>query len=152
MHEFYLIKKTETQDDDFFQYFCRNIDNYKDIIVDYTTLDIDVYDYIFDSLTWIPSANPALPGRPKDLGLNNIGITLLDEHSAPSLIAIFTAWRDLFKNGPSVIKKLIYFNGYSEGEEIVSFNRDSTIEKFEKMIKLSKQLSSGDYYIFHWGI
>ncbi|MFC5588161.1 hypothetical protein ACFPRA_04660 [Sporosarcina soli] len=151
MHEFYLIKKTETQDDDFFLYFYRNRDNYKDIIVDYITVDINVFEYIFDSLTWIPCMNPAFPGNPEQVGINEIGITLFDEHSASSLISIFTAWRDLFKNGPSVIRKLIYYHEYSN-DDVLSFDRDDTIETFDKIIDISKQLSDGKYYLYHCGI
>lgn len=147
MHELYLIKKTETQDDSFFQYFYRDRDNYKHLILDYTTLDVNVYDYIFDSLTWIPSANPAFPGRPKDMGFNTTGLTLFDENSASSLCSIFTAWRDLFKNGPSEIRKLMY-----SIEDNVSFDRDYTIEQLEKIINFSKQLSRGEYYLYHVGI
>ena len=135
----------------FFIDFAMNRDNYKNIIVDYTTLDINVCDYIFDSLTWIPCMNPAFLGNPKQVGINDIGITLFDEHSAASLISIFTAWRDLFKNGPSVIKKLLYFREYSE-DDLLSFDRDDTIEKFEKIIDISKQLSCGKYYLYHCGI
>jgi len=151
MHEFFLIKKTDTQDDDFFNNFYREKDNHKEIIVDYTTLEIDVFDYIFDSMTWIPCMNPAFPGNPKQVGINHIGITLFDEHSAASLIAIFTAWRDLFKNGPSLIKKLLYYNDYTV-DGIVSFDRDSTLAKFGKIIDLSKQLLDGKHYIYHCGI
>ena len=49
-----------------------------------------------------------------------IGVTLFDEHSASSLISIFTAWRDLFKNGPNIIEKRIFFD---EGEDTLSFER-----------------------------
>lgn len=153
MHEFFLLRKTETQeqDDDFFLHFNRNRENHKDIIVDFITVDMNVIDYIYDSLTWIPCMNPALTGNPKQVGFNNIGITLFDEYSSSSLISIFTAWVDLFKNGPSRIQKLIYFHGESD-EEILSFERDETIEKFEKIIYLSRQLSEGKYYLFHCGI
>ena len=151
MHDFYLVKKSETQDEDFFQYFWRDKDNYKDLIVEYIGLEDNIVDYIYDSLTWIPCMNPALPGNPKQVGINDVGITLLDEHSASSLISIFTAWRDLFKNGPDVIEKLIFFHEYRE-EDNLSFERDNTIEKFEKIICLSKQLSNGKYYLYHCGI
>ncbi|WP_042473710.1 hypothetical protein [Bacillus ndiopicus] len=151
MHEFFLIKKTETQDDDFFDKFWSKIDNHKDIIVDYITIEIKVFDYIFDSLTWIPCMNPAFPGNPKQVGINHIGLTLFDENSASSLISIFTAWIDLFKNGPSVIKRLIYFHEYSD-EDLLTFDRDDTIENFKKFIDIAKQLSDGKYYLYHWGI
>ena len=151
MPEFYLIKKTEKQDDIFFLNFYRNRENLKDIIVDSISVDINVIDYIFDSLTWIPCMNPAFPGNPQQVGINHIGITLFDEHSAASLISIFTAWVDLFKNGPSVIQKLIYFHDYSD-DDLLSFERDATIEKFEKIISMSKKLSEGNCYIFHCGI
>ena len=149
VHEFFLIKRTETQDEEFFETFYSNRENHKDIIVDYITVDIKVFEYIYDSLTWIPCMNPAFPGNPKQVGINDIGITLFDEHSASSLISIFTAWRDLFKNGPAIIEKLIFFD---EGVDTLSFERDDTIERFEKIISMSKQLSEGKYYIYHCGI
>jgi hypothetical protein len=151
MHEFFLIKKIVTQDDDFFLHFYRNKDNYTDMIVDYITVDVKVIEYIYDSLTWIPCMNPAFPGNPKQIGINDIGITLFDKHSASSLISMFTAWIDLFKNGPSVIQKLIYFHEYSD-EDLLCFDRDDTIEKFEKIINISKQLSDGKHYLYHCGI
>ncbi|AWE07301.1 hypothetical protein DCE79_07895 [Lysinibacillus sp. 2017] len=151
MHEFYLIKKTETQDDDFFLYFYRDNDNYKDLIVEYIGLEDNIVEYIYDSLTWIPCMNPAFPGNPKQVGFNDIGITLFDEHSAPSLISIFTAWSDLLRNGPKEILKMIYYHDYSE-DELVRFDRDIAIEKFGKIISISKQLSDGKYYLYHCGI
>ncbi|MGA3674345.1 hypothetical protein [Lysinibacillus agricola] len=95
--------------------------------------------------------NPAFPGNPKQIGINEIGITLFDEHSASSLISIFTAWRELFKNGPSVIQKLIYYPEYSE-DDLLSFDRDDAIEKIGKTIDVSKQLNDGKFYLYHCGI
>ncbi|HBT74352.1 MAG TPA: hypothetical protein DEB37_19610 [Lysinibacillus sp.] len=151
MHDFYLIKKTETQDEEFFEYFWRDIEQYKDLIVAYIGLEDNIVDYIFDSLTWIPCRNPSLPGMPQHIGFNNIGVTLFDEHSATSLISIFTAWCDLLKNGPEEILKMIYYHDYSE-DELLRFDRDYAIAKFEKMSSISKQLSEGNYYIYHMGI
>lgn len=151
MHDFYLIKKIEAQDDNFFLDFGMNRDNYKDIIVDHIAIEINICEYIYDSLTWIPCMNPAFPGNPKQIGFNDIGITLFDEHSAPSLISIFTAWCDLLRNGPKEILKMIYYHDYTE-DELVLFDRDITIEKFEKIISMSKHLSDGKHYIYHCGI
>ena len=149
VHEFFLIKRTETQDEEVFETFYSNRENYKDIIVDYITVDMKIFDYIHDSLTWIPCRIPSLSGMPKVMGINKLGVTLFDEYSASSLISIFTAWRDLFKNGPNIIEKRIFFD---EGEDTLSFERDDTIEGFEKIISMSKQLSEGKYYIYHCGI
>ena len=152
MHErtwVFLIKRTETQDEEFFETLYRNRENHRDIFVDYITVDMKIFDYIHDSLTWIPCRIPSLPGMPKEIGINEIGVTLFEEHSASSLISIFTAWRDLFKNGPNIIEERIFFD---EGEDTLSFERDDTIERFEKVISMSKQLSEGKYYIYHCGI
>jgi len=149
MHDFYLIKKSETQDEEFFEYFWRDKDHYTDLIVEHIGLKDNIVEYIYDSLTLIPSKNPSLPGMPKEIGLNNTGVTLFDEHSAASLISIFTNWRDLFKNDPTIIEKLIFFD---EDEDTLSFERDDTITRFEKIISMSKQLSEGKYYIYHCGI
>ncbi len=151
MHDFYLIKKTETQDEDFLKYFWRDKEDYKDLIVEYIGLEDNIVEYIYDSLTWIPCRNPSLPGMPKQISFNNIGITLFDENSATSLISIFTAWSDLLKNGPKEILKMIYYHNYSE-DELVRFDRDYAIAKFEKFSSISKQLSKDKYYIYHCGI
>ena len=60
MHEFILIKKSEAQVEKFFLKFNRNRENCKNIIIDYITVDIKVFEYIYDSHTWIPCMNPAL--------------------------------------------------------------------------------------------
>ena len=67
-HEFFLIKRTETQDEEFFKTFYRNRENHKDIIVDYITVDMKIFDYIHDSLTWIPCRIPSLQGMPEEMG------------------------------------------------------------------------------------
>ncbi len=90
-----------------FEYFWRDKEHYKGLIVEYIGLEDNIVEYIYDSLTWIPCRNPSLPGMPKHIGFNNIGVTLFDEHSATSLISIFTAWSDLLKNGPKEILKMI---------------------------------------------
>ena len=148
MHDFYLIKQTETQDEDFFEYFWRDKDNYKDLIIEYIGLEDNIVDYIYESLTWIPCRIPSMSGMPETMGICELGVTLFDKHSAPSLISIFTAWRDLFKNGPEIIEKLRFFNE----EDTLSFERDDTIERFEKIISMSKQMSEGNLYIYHCGI
>ena len=64
---------------------------------------------------------------------------------------LFSSWSDLLKNGPNAILKMIYYHDYSE-DELVRFHRDYAIAKFEKFISISKQLSEGNYYIYHCGI
>lgn len=47
MYYFYLIKKTETQDEDFFEYFWRDKEHYKDLTVKYIGLEDNIVEYIY---------------------------------------------------------------------------------------------------------
>jgi hypothetical protein len=151
-HEFYLISNTADVKD-FWK--CRENNN---SVIDSAVIHDDLIQYIFDSLDWIPSKNPALPGAPEGRGLNYHGVTLFDKQSSVTLISIFSSWRDLFKNAPNTLKLTGEFVFDYENDKILGgyeklvFKRNEVITLFEKVISMSAFLAEGDYYLYHCGI
>ncbi|MEH7355137.1 hypothetical protein V7150_16385 [Neobacillus drentensis] len=150
-HEFYLISNT-TDVKDFWMFREKN-----NSVFDSVVIHDDLIQYIFDTLEWIPSKNPALSGTPNGRGLNYHGVTLFDKQSSVTLISIFSSWRDLFKNAPNILEltgEFVYAkSGKMLGEyEKKVFNKDEVIKQFEKIISMSVQLAEGDYYLYHCGI
>lgn len=102
-------------------------------MIDYVTIHDDIIQYILDSLEWIPSKNPAKKGSPMGQGINYYGVTLLDEQSSRSLINVFTAWRDLFKNAPETFEltgNFIYSDNGNDERKIINVNDFSSSDQF----------------------
>ncbi|MCM3729784.1 hypothetical protein M3226_30085 [Neobacillus cucumis] len=150
-HEFYLIPNTVDVKD-----FWVHREN-NNSVIDSEVIHDNLILYIFDSLEWIPSKNPALSGTPTGLGLNYHGVTLFDKHSFPTLERVFSSWRDLFKNAPTTLELTGEFV-YDENDEILGtyeklvFNRDEVIKLFEKIISMTLHIANGDCYLYHCGI
>ncbi|PAE42782.1 hypothetical protein [Bacillus sp. 7884-1] len=150
-HEFYLIPNTVDVKD--FWVLRENNNS----VIDSVVIHDDLIQYIFDSLEWIPSKNPALRGTPAGQGLNYHGVTLFDKHSSPTLERVFSSWKDLFKNSPIILELTGEFV-YDENDEILGtyeklvFNRDEVIKLFEKIISMSVKIAKGDCYLYHCGI
>ena len=61
----------------------------------------NVIHYILDTLKWITSYNPAT--NEEMTGLSLYGPTVVRKEGAHCALRIFSAWADLFSNGPSVL-------------------------------------------------
>ena len=61
---------------------------------DYVSFDDEFIMYINDSLKWIPTWNPST----KEIGngLNNYGVTIIDEQNLITFKGIIQAWTDMF--------------------------------------------------------
>lgn len=150
-HEFYLI--TNTTDVKDFWMFRENNNN----VIDSVVIHDDLIQYIFDSLKWIPSKNPAMRGTPNGKGINYHGVTLFDKQSSATLESVFSSWRALFKNAPSKLEltgQFVYEGSddmLGEYEKLV-FNRNEVIKLFDKIISMSVHIGKGESYIYHCGI
>jgi len=147
-HEFYLI----SQDTDIREYWQYTHD--ERTYVDCVVLHDDLILYIIDSLKWIPTKNPGIR-TVQGYGINYHGITLFDKQSAIPLRNVFTAWRDLFKNAPEIMKLTGSFvwSENEEGEyERLILDRNNVLMQLERMIAMAEKLSDGEYYIYHCGI
>ncbi|PGM49020.1 hypothetical protein [Bacillus sp. AFS053548] len=96
-HEFYLVPDTVNV-----SRIWKLRENNNDI--ESVRIHDDIIQYIMDSLNWIPSKNPSISGNLNRKGLNYYGETLFEQQASEKIIAIFTSWRDLFINGPKVLK------------------------------------------------
>lgn len=149
-HEFYLARTTGAH-----QFLRYEVDN--DAILDSVVVDDDIIQYISDSLAWIPSRNPALPGNPQGLGLHYHGVTLFDCTSADSLAGILTAWRDLFKHAPNPVKLTGSFQTMEQSAangdyEQLIVDKDRLINTFDHFISMAEILKHGDVYLYHCGL
>lgn len=150
-HEFYLIPNTI----DVGRFWMDRENNPK--VIDSVVIQDDIILYVSDTLKWIPSKNPALHGTPISAGINYHGVTLFDEDSATTLESIFSSWRDLFLNSPTVLELTGEFVMVEGGEqsshyEKLVYNRNEIIKQFEKIISFSDRLSEGDFHLYHCGI
>jgi hypothetical protein len=146
LHTFHLIPSSI----DIQNFFMTTKNN--DAIIDSVKIHDDMITYIYDSLNWIPSRNPALRDMPNGQGIHYHGITLFDEHSSEALLKIFTAWRDLFSNAPDIFQLKGPFIINRDEHEILYFSRNEIIDQFETMISMSNYLADGNYYLYHCGI
>ncbi|EPY08664.1 coagulation factor 5/8 type-like protein [Paenibacillus alvei TS-15] len=150
-HEFHLIPITI----DIEQFWMNRENNPK--VIDSVVIHDDIVLYVSDTLKWIPSRNPALHGTPASAGINYHGVTLFDEVSARNLKSVFSSWRDLFLNSPTVLELTGEFvmveGGVQSGHyEKLVYNRLEIIKQFEKIISFSDRLSEGKFYLYHCGI
>lgn len=150
-HEFYLIPNTIDV-----ERFWRHRENNLNVI-DSVVIHDDIILYVSDTLKWIPSRNPAINGTPNGAGINYYGVTLFDVDSAITLKSIFSSWRDLFLNSPTVLELTGEFVMVEGGEqsghyEKLVYNRNEIIKQFEKIISFSDKLFEGKFYLYHCGI
>ncbi|MEH7514509.1 hypothetical protein V7146_17485 [Gottfriedia acidiceleris] len=148
-HEFYLIPDTVNVN----QIWKLRKNNNE---IESVRIHDDIIQYIMDSLNWIPSKNPSTSGNLNRKGLNYYGVTLFEQQSSEKIIAIFTSWKNLFRNGPKVLKlrgNFVYGEDDEDGKyEKLIINRDELINKIEKMITMAEKLSKGNFYLYHLGI
>lgn len=139
-HEFYLIDDgVETNG----SWMHRDK---SDRVVDSVVIHDDIILYINHSLDWIPSSNPEARGKPIEQGINYYGTTIFDRQAAGSLIGVFSAWRDLFKNAPDAFGLSIY------DKDNKIFIREEVIGQLEKVIAMAEQLAKRGLYIYHCGV
>jgi hypothetical protein len=154
-HEFFLITEDEYKE---MSYDDRDYSLSKDSS-DIAVIHDDIIQYIYDTLRWIPSINPAI-NYAKGFGLYNWGVTLFDKEGAEVLFNIAKAWADLFLNGPTTLKLTGNYSWGGEkdvedGEyEIIEIARDELVENLRKLQSFAEQVmvNSNKYYILHHGI
>jgi hypothetical protein len=118
----------------------------------------DIIQYILNTLSWIPSINPAM-GYERRFGICNYGITLFDKEGAQVILSLAKAWADLFSNGPTTLKLTGNYcfrtneQGVTEGNyDLIEVDRDELVGKFRKLQLFSEKVITGDYLILHHGL
>lgn len=118
----------------------------------------DFISYLWDSLTWIPSYNPAM-GEPVN-GLCRWGVTIISIDGASIARRVFTAWADLFDAGPRTLRLTGVWT-WTEGEPCnegefsrLEFERKETVKRLRILARYADEVASSghDLYILHLGI
>lgn len=117
----------------------------------------DLMRYIEDSLKWVPCVNRGSAQR-SYLGLNLYGPNFIDATGSEVVNHVFTAWANLFRNGP---RKLGLKGSWEctgtdprKGKyQRIRVDRDEVVTKFEKVADFARQVSeSRALYVLHHGI
>lgn len=122
---------------------------------DYVSFDDEFITYINDSLNWIPTRNPST--KEVGHGLNNYGVTIIDDCNLSSFKGIIQAWTDMFGFASEriVLTGSYYTTGESEqcGKyESLEYNKSDLLKKLIKLIELTDRATDEDKCILHLGI
>jgi hypothetical protein len=161
LHQFWLFEEGVVSYSDYLRYMSR-----KDAPIN---LHDDLLWYLADSLSWIPTLNPAKPGFPSGHGLNWFGPTIIEQSGAAILSQICLSWSQLFSCGP----KDLHLRGlytlkwpFDEEEHLVKadhlsrlghydqleVNRDECVDALTTLARFGEQTATGKYFIMHLGV
>jgi hypothetical protein len=99
----------------------------------------DLIGYMWDSLLWVPSYNPA-KGEPS-VGLFRWGPTVIRTDGATTACRVFTAWADLFSAGPRSVRltgnwTCVEGAPINEGTyDRLEFDRDETVDRLRRLAR-----------------
>src|SRR5579884_402819 len=91
-HEFVLLREGEYRYEE-----CVRLPAGYDALV---TFPDDPLRYLEDTLSWIPTINPAVPGLPVGRGLNWYGPTIINHTGGDLFRHVCASWAHLFSRGP----------------------------------------------------
>lgn len=114
--------------------------------------------YMYDTLDWIPTINPA-KGEPST-GLCRWGPTIIHTNGASKAFQVFSSWASLFSAGPRQLRLTGEWSsavGRSEHEckyEPLEFGRKESVGAIRRLAAAAERVaaSDGDLYILHLGI
>ncbi len=129
----------------------------------------DVLRYFADTLSWIPTLNPALVEVPSGQGLNWYGPTIINQMGGDLLQQICTSWSRLFASGPERLTLRGLFEWqwpFDEQEhsvredqlhmlgryEYLDIDRDWIVQTLTMLADYGKQAATGKIFILHVGI
>lgn len=118
----------------------------------------DLVGYIWDTLAWLPSYNPAK--KESVTGLCRWGPTIIAADGAATACRIFAAWADLLGAGPPLLRldgEWTYIENETPNEgryERLEFDRDETVARFRLLSRFAEEVtgSGHDLYILHLGV
>lgn len=149
MHDFLLLPEKSNDYSDYMQHL-------KDPKL--LKLNDDLVLYIWDTLSWIPTINPANRAEWGGYGLNYYGPTVINKVGAPKAARIFRRWAALFGEGPAELQLTGGFE-CKEGEPsssgqyaVVTTARDSVVKIFVQIAELAEQAATGESFVLHWGV
>jgi hypothetical protein len=124
---------------------------------DAVRLHDDVLQYIWDSLRWIPTLNPAtgLPGQ----GLNYYGPTAILADGAEVAARVLRAWADVFRNAPPELQLTgawTTIDGAADSGHYqqLRLSRDAVVGALDRVAGDCELVAgaSGRHFVLHIGI
>lgn len=113
---------------------------------DYVSFDDEFIMYINDSLNWIPTWNPST--KEMGNGLNNYGVTIIDEQNLITFKGIIQAWMNMFEFATEIIVLTDQIGHY----EKLEYDKSDLLKKLKKLIELADRALNEDKCILHLGI
>ena len=127
----------------------------------------DVVGYLWDTLMWIPTLNPATGER--GLGLNRWGPTAIEKDGAEIAAAVFSSWAQIFSLGPDPLdlKGPYVLEGFATSQdnpdsppkidghyERLNIDRGVLLETLNQLSGWCARISTTNAreYLFHGGI
>ncbi len=149
-HDFLLLPETDGNYADYMQHF-----NSPDAVkVD----DNILVRTILDTLSWIPTINPANPEEWQGYGLNYYGPTVINKAGAAKASRIFHLWAELLEEGPEELELTGSYE-WNEGEDLstgryarFTVRRDTVVTAFLTIAGFADKAASGRFYVLHLGI
>ncbi len=126
----------------------------------------DLLRYFSDTLSWIPTLNPAKESMPMGYGLNWYGPTIMNQAGGARFQRVCTAWAQLFACGPEQLKLRVGFSWqwpFEESERLVSedqlhtfgryeyleIDRDQLVRMLTTLAQFGEQASRSEFYVLH---
>jgi len=148
-HQFYLVRKAEHDYSDYAAFVSApgGVELHDDLI-----------DYMWDTLSWIPTILAARGERFQ--GLDRWGPTVIDHQGALVARTVFGAWADLFACGPETLTLRGPWVSTSEGGasggeyETLRADRDELVTSLRSLASYAGEVigARGELYILHLGI
>ncbi|NMO97690.1 hypothetical protein [Paenibacillus lemnae] len=143
VHEFVIENRSDVENSSYLTYTRdSNGDLYREglIVIEYTSIDDEFIEYINDSLNWISTWNPST--EQNGMGLNHIGVTLIDGSNLITFKGIIQSWADMLKYAP---QKIILNRSYC-------ILKSDLLKKLGKLVHLIERAEIETKCILHLGI
>jgi hypothetical protein len=143
IHDFHLVSREDAAPEDYLRFAGRTGG---------ARLENNLFEYIADSLAWVPSFNPST--RRPQCGLNQCGVTVIDS-GAPEAAAIFAAWAGLFSLAPEVFTitgaSCIGPAANEARYERLQLSRHATVGALKGLASLFRRVTEGTF-VLHCGL
>ncbi len=151
-HDFWLLREGERSYEDYWDLLGREDAPVR--VPDATLM------YFYDSLLWIPTADPAWRNSPPGYGLNLFGPTIINQRGGCTFAEVFRGWAHLLSQGPETLllsAGRIYTvgeNGQNEDPQQyrLTIPRDPLLRDLNLLADWGRLAVSGKFFILHLGV
>lgn len=160
-HDFWLIRAGDRRYEDYWDLLGR-----RDAPVRFPD---DLLWYFQDTLDWVPTVIPSLPGLPVAHGLNWTGPTVIERAGGALFRHVWASWASLFAHAPERltlrgafgwqwpfedaehtlhVDQLLEIGGYDR----LDIDRTWLIDTVQTLARFGEQAASGESFVLHLGI